>query len=918
MGLTESLGRIYEGLESRFFGFMDFLEEKGIPVYGLINPLEERGIPVFPLLLSVLVVGGFALAAFTVVGAPKTEFTLSAQDNLGNPLTYVELRAYGKDNAPLNLGKTRFGDGDKIPIEGIGPGAYIRFEARKEGYFFDETTPEAVFVIDPVSAGQESVDVLLHKTVRVIAGKVLVVDALTQDPVSGAKVVFSQADRRTDSCTESAKKGEFDCAGILEGEELQLEVTANDHYEKTVSRVVFSEGTAQKVELQSRAGLAPGSSTRVILKPVNAKTRQPLKEVSVRIVNASSGQTLFEDPASTQEEIVTNIQKQVSIRILATKPGFIGYDSGSLQENITLVEDQQVIEVPLTEGGTQATVFVQGKTTQTPRTGALLQLYNSFLEKIDEKKTDLSGSVQFDSLNPQETYYVTAFEPGFLPARMPFSPAQTSLVTLELEKAGPENAVFLEVTVVDSASAPANSALLTVFEQDANESLLPAGYETLTTGVTGKATLSMRPGQTFTVSARKGIEEGEETIALTGSQNQVVIYLQRMEGFKEIKVSDLFGKELREGTLQVSTPSGDVLFDGSVSGEPVYVDTTGTDYLNAHYTSADGQSFTEELPITSAPALFLKVAQGDASNLTPKIVFDGLFNAEGKKASGLRGGETGYLKYTVTFPEGNLKSAFHLRTGPGESRYVDSQDISVVGFSAAGAKAFWGRTYAPGFSSIDFANAGEPNEDNKFLELYFSRGGTHAIKVRVKAKENAAASEFEIHYRALTQVGNRTYRQPFDPVLKEAENSAELQGLYAQTLSSTHKIFSGTSQCQNDLCASFRIVSENGDTALPNEFTAAAGKKYALEIELNPLTDTSAKITLTTSKQAPVLTFTGTQKGAALGFPDSDKTVTEQEIRELVAPANRSTQASVYFKTLLEGTGTLNVLISDSRNALTQ
>ena len=40
MGLSESIGGIYSGIEEKFYGAMDFLAYRGLPVYAAIDPLE--------------------------------------------------------------------------------------------------------------------------------------------------------------------------------------------------------------------------------------------------------------------------------------------------------------------------------------------------------------------------------------------------------------------------------------------------------------------------------------------------------------------------------------------------------------------------------------------------------------------------------------------------------------------------------------------------------------------------------------------------------------------------------------------------------------------------------------------------------------------------------------------------------------
>ena len=63
MGLLGGLKKIYYGIEDRYYGFCDFLENHGLKIYEwFVNPIEDRGIPSFPffVLLFALVFGGAA------------------------------------------------------------------------------------------------------------------------------------------------------------------------------------------------------------------------------------------------------------------------------------------------------------------------------------------------------------------------------------------------------------------------------------------------------------------------------------------------------------------------------------------------------------------------------------------------------------------------------------------------------------------------------------------------------------------------------------------------------------------------------------------------------------------------------------------------------------------------------------------
>ena len=119
MGLKEA----YLKIEDKWFDFLDFLDDKGIPVYTLIDPLEKNGIPSMPVYLTLLVAivagifffssggSGFSLSGGVPVNLQLTNVlnesipgTLSILDMQGNLV-----RTLSSDNGSFNL-KLKNGD----------------------------------------------------------------------------------------------------------------------------------------------------------------------------------------------------------------------------------------------------------------------------------------------------------------------------------------------------------------------------------------------------------------------------------------------------------------------------------------------------------------------------------------------------------------------------------------------------------------------------------------------------------------------------------------------------------------------------------------------------------------------------------------------------------------------------------------
>ena len=69
MGLMDSLKDFYYKMQDKYYGFLDFLEGRGIPVYKVVDALDSRNIPSFPIviLLVLLILAGFVFLAMMLL-----------------------------------------------------------------------------------------------------------------------------------------------------------------------------------------------------------------------------------------------------------------------------------------------------------------------------------------------------------------------------------------------------------------------------------------------------------------------------------------------------------------------------------------------------------------------------------------------------------------------------------------------------------------------------------------------------------------------------------------------------------------------------------------------------------------------------------------------------------------------------------
>ena len=84
MGLKD----FYVSLEEKYYGFLDWLDNKGVPVYSAVDALEKNGIPSFPiaiilLLLILGLIGWFFVLPAVLPQETTTIKLLDAQSGEG-------------------------------------------------------------------------------------------------------------------------------------------------------------------------------------------------------------------------------------------------------------------------------------------------------------------------------------------------------------------------------------------------------------------------------------------------------------------------------------------------------------------------------------------------------------------------------------------------------------------------------------------------------------------------------------------------------------------------------------------------------------------------------------------------------------------------------------------------------------------
>ncbi len=889
MGISETLGEIYGKVEDKFYGLLDALEQKGLPVYAVVNPIEDRGIPAFPLTIALLILFGALIYGFVFIGtSTEITFSLAVKDGKGSPLSNVQLSAE-INGKKLDLPKSLYSNADTFTVSNVPLGSDIVFRGNKEGYNEAEYELKA-------TGKTAAVLLVLDRQVEYIAGSFKLVDGETGSPIRDA-VITASFEGASVPCSVD-ETGTVFCGGIPRGENILLSVKAPNYedYDETTS---FYANSVSEVALAPKATAMTGQSS-FIIRVLDLATALPLDGVRIQVFDVEKDDALV-DIISQDGEYLAEIDKGTDVRVVASKDGYVKFDSQAAKLQKTMRNDEELMEIKLRQGGVDITVSVSDAQTQIPLSDAEVVLYNSLGEELDRNKTAFGGYVNFDDLNVERDYYVTASAGNYLPKREKIQPIVQAFFNVQLSKQSSENSARITVYAADSSAGKAmNDVLLNFYELGKGGEKLPTGIAQGRTGMEGRYVVTMEYDRNMLIEGSKGLSKGSEVLFVErGGETDVVIYMVRESGLILLSLVGPDGLPVLEGNVRIETAAGEILYEGDTGQGEIIFDSGGNKTVKFIYTTDDGKVFTQELDVRAQQEIVVVIPVGELSSLSPQIEFTGVFDLSGNEVEGVVRGEDHYLRFTTTWPEGNYECGMHFRVGDDDVKFADSEDAGIIGFSAVGAEHFYGRTYnaepKPGLEGIDFRNRGKAGNYNKWLELYYDDcAGTKVVDVRVEAKETAKSESFSFKYRGWAVLGGEYYRVPIDEVLGVAESTSDRSALYAGAESMEIGIFAARPSCTDELCTAYMFIKEDGTEYLPKDFTGAKEGKYALEIEFMPRLTTTATVKASTSKTNPKLLFNGYGVNQEGEFPTGEKSETSMEA-EVSLQGNKKTKVRIYF-----------------------
>ncbi len=912
MGISGYLSGIYRRIEEGFYKLMDALEARGIPVYAIINPIEERGIPALPAALALLVViGALAYGFFFIGTAYDLDITLSITDNAGNALQDVRIAAFDSSGKRLQVSGEEFSNGEHISISRVPIGSEVVLRAGLRGY------KDSIFTFRATQK-QLEVPLILEKEIVLIVGKLRLVDGINGFDVEDAEVVAELADGSLRECI--LDDGMFSCPDVIGGEAARISVSADSYEQVDGYEAAFVSGSTLDLMLEPKPIALLGASGLIVR--VYDASGMLVPEARIMVYDAATSE-LVADVVDDDGEFTTAVDRGTVVRLVVSKVGFVAYDSDSEGLERTMRMEEELWQVTLRSGGVKVNVSVADADTSVLIARANVMLFNSNGVLLDAKETQFGGYVEFADLNREAAYYVAASAERYLPSRIEIKPLASEAFTVQIKRSTSSNTAVLRIAVKDFAGHVANDATIRISEVVRGEKL-PSGIPVGKTDLRGEFSATAASGREYAIEAVHGIEVGEATASISAPGTAVVnITMGKMPGAVLLNLLDSSGVPLTSGRVLVRSLAGETLLDANLDDGTAVFLAGNNKTVRVIYTNEEGKTYSEEVNVSGVESVDVKISEAALLGLGPAIQFLGIYNSAGEKVEGLTRGKDYYLKFQTDWPAGDYSGGVHVRLGPDFIKHVDEQEVGILGFDAEGATARYGKTYnmlpAPGFEAVDMKNAGSAGQYNKWIELYFKGGNaTRIIKARVKAKETGRIQNFEVHYRAWANLGDRVLRTPADAILADAEFVQSRTGLYAETLTETVNIFEAKPECSEQLCASYKFVRADSAEFEAKDFEAVLGERYALEVQLNPDASGNATIRASTSKTNPKLGFMAYMVDSTAEFPDNDKTDTDIEVTNLQLQSGKTTTARLFFKTRAIGDTSITLQVSTQQAVVTK
>ncbi|MCR4334960.1 MAG: hypothetical protein NUV57_00295, partial [archaeon] len=828
-----SLSEIYKNAEESYYKFLDWLDEKGLPVYKVVDVIEAKDIPTFPiaivlsLLLVFLLIWGITALFFS-----SATVEILVQDNEGNNVSGATISAIVNGNE-VGLATTN--------SQGI---ATLQLPLNEEA----ELNISASGYNDkkPYLTPQESktgLTVILQKEIQFFNKTINLMEAGTTRLLSDFVEVEFSCTGNNFNATKNTSSGIIDLQIPSDCDTLNARVLGD--YTLQSDTISLSSQTSFNLFLE---GTEQGQGSVFVTVRNNKGETVTGIDVSLYAASSSGGTgTMFEtkQTSASGTAIFNSVPSGRYYIVAYDRTGVFGEYDGKIAGIVQDVKIDETTEFAVLLQDNVAgkiRVIVKDKETGDAVSNALVTLSKGETP-ITSKNTDSEGKTEFN-VGEDIDYDLMIDKTGYLIESISLRPS-ADFKQIEIEAATLENSESLLVNVVDENGKPVENVRLKLKK---NADGTQVGQE-LVTGLDGRGIFErVEDGLYYVYALKPGYgEKTSDTVSLNSrSENVLQIKLPIGSGKIEISVSDEQGKPVTDATIKaVDSFNGQLLQEVTTDLDGKKSISIRADKVAFLIVSSNGLSTTTTIPIGLQKDVTIEKRVVLASSIQKfDIELDGLFVGEESVSEAERALNPG-LKYTAKFrmliPKNSSfeEAGVHIRTGKEENDVMEKDMLYITAVRAAYKSIAKGTSYnAPIGETIDFQH--QTTGQAKWANIVFSdiAEGVYEIEADIQIRDEAKiGSLLDIWYRAYGQSGGYL-RTPIDAVLGTSASRGDKQGLYANAYKRTYT--SGPSSlCGEEFCSNYTITDlrENLTSNVLDEYSGQISNKYRLIFDISSLSE---------------------------------------------------------------------------------
>lgn len=840
MGVGEGLGNFYRSLEDRYYGALDWLDERGLSLYPVVEKLEDNGVKSFPVAVIVvlLILAGLFFGLGTVL-VPQAKIVLVVSD---------EVTGLGLENASVKavdvLGQEFSGETDADGLLELGvPAGELDVEVSKQGYeprsfrvSVSGTEEREVELSRGLGTLNRTIQLMQKGTSQLVDDEVQVIFTCSNEEASfeatktsSLGIINLDVPSNCENLVASPVSGYTTDDGIISLEEQAPQLFLEE--------AVVNSGTV-RVLVESLAGEALGGMT-VMVYSQDSVLR------GTNYTNAA-GTAVF-------DSIPTG---KVFVVVHDSQGRHASFDSSKLGEEGVkeLAEDDLVsFEVKLEESvAGKVKVMVKDSSTQQPVENALVYLKKDG-KVAGEETSGSEGTVEFD-VSENTEFELEVDAGGYLIAVVKNVTAGETFSTVFLEPASADNTQVLSVEVVDSRQKPIEGVRLVLKKADGT-----IYANNVVTGSDGMGDFTGLPLETYYVYAvKKGFEgKNSDPITIKARQENLLRVVLPI-GFGNLEVVVL--NDEMQPVQGAVVEAINVLDDEKEAEEITNLEGRASFEFRADkkvYFRVDAQEFLPYYSIAVMPdegstvSTEIMLAK-DPGQLQVNLL--GLYKDGELAPKELVPGAKYVARLLLLLPRNSHfdEAGLHLRVGnadEGKTNIMEEDGIYLKDVAASTASILRGTSFTPpkGYA-IDSAHL--TTGDSKWANFEWDNvsQGAYAVEAEVQVEDSVSLGQIlYISYRGWGNSG-RISRFPADADLAGSESTAAKHSLYANTRQRAYT--AGPSNlCGASFCKTFSIEDKARAVKVnvTSQYSATIGGSYKLNFLISSTADqafTNAEISL--------------------------------------------------------------------------